>query len=217
MSSGDKPVSPLREAVREIRTRAADRDDVVVELREASRTRLEILLAELEPVIADIPPEMDIFDFAVSSGLQPRLWIDHVAHVALGRDRRTYLFQRDTRAGRVVLAESVATGTIVESVTRYIAERIVERERALDGPPAMGAEPALAEARPAAGEPVQAQERPVSVPPAVAAEPAPSSPAQKFFSGLLLVVSGALAGLAIAALVFWDRVQAYLDGMNWGN
>ncbi|MCO6051081.1 hypothetical protein NGM99_14955 [Mesorhizobium sp. RP14(2022)] len=217
MTSGDKPVSPLREAVREIRTRAADRDDVVVELREASRTRLELLLAELEPIIADIPPEMDIFDFAVSSGLQPRLWIDHVAHVALGRDRRTYLFQRDTRAGRVVLAESAAIPTIVETVTRYIAERIVERERALDGPVVARAEPTVTETRQTVAEPFQTQEPAAPTPAALAAEPVPSSPAQKFFSGLLLIVSGALAGLAIAALVFWDRVQAYLDSMNLGN
>ena len=54
--------------------------------------RLELLAAELAPVFADVPDDVDIFDFAVSSGLQPRLWIDAVSHVAMGRDRRTYRF-----------------------------------------------------------------------------------------------------------------------------
>src|SRR5687767_11906582 len=90
----------LSNAIRDVKNAAADRDDVVVELREATRMRLELLATELQPVFAEVPAEIDIFDFAVSSGLQPRLWIDAVAHVSMGRDRRTYRFVKDTRIGR---------------------------------------------------------------------------------------------------------------------
>ncbi len=126
-------LSRLSEAVREARTAAAERDDVVVEMREAQRTRLELLADELQPVASDVPDGMDGFDFALSSGEQPRLWIDAVAHVSMGRDRRTYRFLRDTRYGRVVLAETTDMTMVAEQVTRYVAERIVEWQRARDG------------------------------------------------------------------------------------
>jgi hypothetical protein len=59
------------------------------------------------------------------------LWIDAIAHVAMGRDRRVYRFVQDTRYGRKVLAESLHIPDIVQAVTKYLAQRLVERERAL--------------------------------------------------------------------------------------
>ena len=122
----------LADAIREVKNAAADREDVVVELREAQKMRLELLAAELAPIFADVPADAG-FDFAISSGTQPRLWIDAVSHVTMGRDRRTYRFLRDTRLGRVVLAESHEIKPVADQVTRYIAERIVERQRMIDG------------------------------------------------------------------------------------
>lgn len=129
------PSRRLTDAIRQAKNAAADRDDVVVDMREASRTRLELLAAELEDVIAEVPAEDPLFDFAISSGLQPRLWIDATAHVAMGRDRRAYRFVRDTRLGRVVLAETHDIKQAADAVTRYVAERIVERERMIAGAP----------------------------------------------------------------------------------
>ena len=134
------PSRKLSDAVRDVKNAFADRDDVVVDMREAHRMRLDLLAAELTPVFADVPADMDNFDFVVSSGLQPRLWIDAVSHVAMGRDRRTYRFLRDTRIGRVVLAESTDMKPVADQVTRYVAERIVERQRMMEG----GVEPAVA-------------------------------------------------------------------------
>lgn len=123
----------LAETIRQVKNAAADRDDVVVDLREQQRTRLELLAEDLKQVFADIPDDDDRFDLVISAGNQPRLWIDSVAHVTMGRDRRTYRFLRDTRLGRVVLAESVEAKPVAEQVTRYIAERIIERQRILEG------------------------------------------------------------------------------------
>ncbi len=149
-----QPPRRLSDAIRQAKNAAADRDDVVVDMREASRTRLELLAAELESVIAEVPAEDPLFDFAISSGLQPRLWIDAIAHVAMGRDRRAYRFVRDTRLGRTVLAESHDIKQVADAVTRYIAERIVERERLIAGSPepVMKSEaPAVGDAAPASG------------------------------------------------------------------
>src|SRR5689334_16602117 len=109
-TSGTHPGQPrpvrLRDALLRARIEAADRTGVVVELRDAEVARLEILNDALDPLFDQIPPRVDIFDRGISQGDTPRLWIDMVAHVEMGRDKRLYRFVQDTRFGRIVLAES---------------------------------------------------------------------------------------------------------------
>ena len=128
--SSTRPVR-LRDALRQARIEAADRTGVVVDLRDAEVARLEILNDALEPLFAQIPEKVDLFDRGISQGDTPRLWIDVVAHVLMGRDKRIYRFVQDTRYGRKVLAESYEVRDLVGAVTRYVARRLVERERAL--------------------------------------------------------------------------------------
>jgi hypothetical protein len=127
--------SPLKEAMHAARIEAAERTSVVVDLRDAEVARLELLNEALDPLFAQIPPEVDLFDRGISRGDTPRLWIDAVAHVAMGRDKRMYRFLHDTRIGRRVLAESHEIADIAKAVTDYLARRLVERERALDEDP----------------------------------------------------------------------------------
>jgi hypothetical protein len=122
---------PLQEALREARIEAAERSAVVVDLRDAEVARLELLNDALDPVFKDIPANADLFDRGISRGDVPRLWIDVIAHVEMGRDKRQYRFVQDTRYGRAVLAESHEMAVIVHAVTRYVARRLIERERAL--------------------------------------------------------------------------------------
>jgi hypothetical protein len=126
-------VRRLSDAMRDVRIAKAERNDVVIDLKDADRARLEILADQLKPVIEDIPPSDDQFEFAISTGLQPRFWVDATSHVMMGRDRRTYRFVRDTRLGRVVLSETADIKEVADRVTNYVAERIVERQRMLDG------------------------------------------------------------------------------------
>jgi len=141
-ASSDLPGRPirLRDALRKARIEAADRTGVVVELRDAEVARLEILNDALDPLFSEIPAGVDLFDRGVSQGDTPRLWIDAVAHVAMGRDKRSYRFVQDTRFGRVVLAESHDVAAIVDAVTDYIARRMIEREHAMVVTPAPAAE-----------------------------------------------------------------------------
>ncbi|MPZ56293.1 MAG: hypothetical protein GEU91_07270 [Rhizobiales bacterium] len=128
----------LKEAVREARIESAERSGVVVDLHDAELARLELLSEALDPLFADIPENVELFDHGISHGDIPRLWIDVVAHVAMGRDKRIYRFVQDTRFGRQVLAESFEPDEIAAAVTRYVARRLVERERALaEGPSAL--------------------------------------------------------------------------------
>src|SRR5476649_1145772 len=121
----------LRDAVREARIEAAERSGVVVDLRDAELARLELLNEALDPLFKEIPADVELFDRGLSRGDVPRLWIDVVAHVEMGRDKRQFRFVQDTRYGRAVLAESHEIADMVHSVTRYVARRLVERDRAL--------------------------------------------------------------------------------------
>lgn len=127
-----EPALSLRDAIRAARVDAAEQAGVVVELRDAELARLAMLNEMLEPVFAEVPPEhADLFDRGLMPGETPRLFVDMVAHVAMARDRRTYRFLQDTRAGRRVLAESANPNEIVDAVTRYVARRLIAREQLL--------------------------------------------------------------------------------------
>lgn len=177
---------PLAATIREVKNALADRDDVVVDIREAQFTRLEMLADELKPVFADVPVEDDWFDLVISSGAQPRLWIDAVAHVTMARDRRTYRFLRDTRLGRVVLAESSDMKPVADQVTRYIAERMIERRRVMEGDTIPLRMPA-AEAAPMPA---------AKLPTRPASEVEAARAGGSFLVGLLVVLLGGLVGVA---------------------
>jgi len=183
----------LADAIREVKNAAADREDVVVDMREAHRMRLELIAAELAPVFAEVPADVDIFDFAISSGLQPRLWIDAVSHVSMGRDRRSYRFVRDTRMGRVVLAESHDMKPVVDQVTRYIAERLIERERQLDGfaMPSVAMLARLPQTDPAGRR---------------------AHTLRAVLSGIGVALAGAVVGVIVSVAVLWDRFVALWGG-----
>lgn len=236
----DRPKTPandrrLADIVREVKIATADRTDVVVDMRDADRARLELLAEEIKPVLADIDASDDRFDFGVSAGLQPRLWIDAVAHVHMGHDRRVFRFVRDTRLGRVILSDTSDMAATADAVSRYIAERVIERERILAGDfetlkdsmagtaaretdeqgPSMP--PATSESV-APAETVADARKVEATPQAAAVETA--APAQQPLpertggAGLVLGASwfilGCVAGAAALVLAFWDRLSAMI-------
>ncbi|MEM5474000.1 hypothetical protein WNZ14_19915 [Hoeflea sp. AS60] len=239
----DRPKTPandrrLSDIVREVKIAAADRTDVVVDMRDADRARLELLADEVRPMLGDIEPSDDRFDFGISTGLQPRLWIDAVAHVHMGHDRRVFRFVRDTRLGRVIMSDTSDMAATADSVGRYIAERVIERERILEGDfeslkaGAAGnavsdeaSEPAPA-AMPRAMNAFSEQEESrqdvaVSQPAQPAASAAPvktpaaSASARTGGAGLVLGASwfilGCVAGAAALVVAFWDRLSAMIS------
>src|SRR5258707_12658814 len=132
---GDARPLRLRDALRQARIEAADRIGVVVDLRDAEVARLEILNEALDPLFLQIPEQIDLFDRGIRHGDAPGLWVEVVAHVMMGRDKRIYRFVQDTRFGRIVIAESHDVAVIVNAVTDYVARRMIEREHALVATP----------------------------------------------------------------------------------
>jgi len=129
--SDEAPAHPLRDAIRRTRVELAEKSSVVVDLRDAELARLELLDEALDPLFRELPPQVELFDRGISQGDTPRLWLDAVAHVEMGRDKRRYRFVLDTRHGRKVLAESTEIPETVEAIAHYVASRVIERERAL--------------------------------------------------------------------------------------
>ncbi|WP_430511532.1 hypothetical protein [Pannonibacter phragmitetus] len=126
-------VRSLRETLRKVRLGEAERADVVIDLQDTERVRLKMLAEELQDVFKEVPEDDDQFSFQIIPGSTPRLWIDVTSHIVVAGDLKTYRFLKDTRLGRLVILETADIDDMADCVTEYIAERIIERERALEG------------------------------------------------------------------------------------
>ena len=188
MDQAGKAQRTLTDAMRSIRIDEAERTGVVVALREADMARLEILHDRLKPVLAEVPQGLDLIDVGITPGATPRLWIDMIAFVEMGRDKRSYRFLQDTRNGRRVMIESDDAGAVADRITAYVARRLIERERLMALPPASaGPAPSLpradlppvftvAGAPPAAETPAEPQAAALAPPAALPNAVAPPPP-----------------------------------------
>lgn len=153
-SSASVPPAPpsLRDALRRARAESAEKSGVLVELRTAEMARLDLLKEALEPVVAQVPEDIDLFETAIMPGEPARLFVDQIGFVEMGHDKRTWRFFQDTRWGRRLIAESDKLPVILPAMTDYIARRMVEREKALasDTTPMAASLPSADMAAPAA-------------------------------------------------------------------
>ncbi|MDF2115941.1 hypothetical protein PY365_10180 [Roseiarcaceae bacterium H3SJ34-1] len=212
----------LKAAIRNARIEQAEQSSVVAELRGAEFARLEMLRDSLEPVLAQVPEDVDLFDTGIVPGDRPRLFIDMIGYIEMGPDRRLYRFIQDTRHGRVTMAESERVDTMVDACTQYIARRLVEREMALASDTLANplfAAPAEAQSsvrvRRAAASAAAA-----SVAPADAAAPAgaPVVERSRFKSGFLNTVMFLvefLGGVALLVLLAGAAYFAWTVVENW--
>ncbi len=205
--SDPERVRTLRAALTVVRTREADQDDIAEELKVSERNRLELLAEKVRPLLDEVDPRDERFDLVLASGTRPRLWIDMTSFVAMGPDRdgnpkRGYRLLRDTRLGRVVVAESTDVDQAADAVAAYMAERIIEREKMMEGDwlaantlPAPNGQPNSEVAQSAAlAEKTAADRRPKR------------RPLHWFVS----IVLGILAGIGVAAIAFYFAVDGAL-------
>lgn len=129
----ERKVLSLSKAMEKNRSAQADRDDVIVEMKHAKLGRLELLAEDLAPVFNELPTDNDQFEFALTNGETPRLWIDMTSFVRMAADGRDYEFVKDTRLGRTILGRTSKRDQIGEIIAAYVAERVLERERMIEG------------------------------------------------------------------------------------
>jgi hypothetical protein len=121
----------LAMAMNQARMDLSDREGVKSEARTYGAARLEALRKKLAPLYAAIPRDVEMFDLGLVAQDKPRLFVDIIAFIEMNRDQTAYRFLQETRAGRVTLAETGDDKVIIDHVTRYVARRLVEREKAL--------------------------------------------------------------------------------------
>ncbi len=179
-ASALRRVVDLKHAIRQVRIARAEQNDVVGDLHAAEQARLELLGEALESVAKEIPPGHDELLLGLLPGRPPRFWVDATSFVMMGRDKRQYRFVKDTRLGRTELAESASLEVIVDAITRYLAERIVEREQVIEAD-------WLTRRRPRPGGPAdrpQQGRRPARSPGGSAGSGSARLPARFFFSAM---------------------------------
>lgn len=176
----------LATAMNEARAELAGREDSARSGRTAVLDRLEALRRRLAPVYAAIPRDVEGFELGLVTPEHPRLFVDMIAWVEAGEQGEGWRFLQETRDGRRVLLETDDDPTLIGEITRYLARRLVARERALSleegvpaaplrrpeptvaPPPAKDERPMLPSADPAAA--IAAEEPTVSIASSPAAE-----------------------------------------------
>lgn len=201
-TSGSTP--DLKAAVRRARMEDAERSSMAVDLRQAEVARLESLNEALAPVFAQLPREAEMFDHGIVPLEKPRLFVDMIAFVEMARDRHTYRFLQENRAGRSLIAESDKITELAEAVTLYLGRRVVEREKAL-------ARDALfqpQEPLPPMPEALPPPRPEASSPASPVAEDAPVQIVQRGYSGIDVFFAFVLGGVFMLALFV---IAAWLD------
>ena len=119
----------LKAALRDARVSEAVHLEAVLNLRDSKSIRLQLLKDDLLPAVAAFPAAGDLFDLALVPGDPPKLWIDLISAVVMEPDHRTYRLTRDRQDDREILFESDDRATMSDFVRRFMAHRLVVRER----------------------------------------------------------------------------------------
>ena len=194
-------VDSLKVAMRRARQDNAERAGVLDDMRIARLGRLELLQEALKPLVAQIPADADIFDMGLMPGATPRLFIDMIGFVEMGRDARMYCLLQDSRHGRVRIAESDDLDTMVDAVTDYVARRLLERDKAL----AADAQRRAASATPLVPSSRRSVRTPGSYTPEAVAAPRPRGPLKWFAVAFAFLIDllGSIAFFTLIAVVGW--------------
>ena len=121
----------LDEAIAEARLNQHARFDAVREYLDSQTLRLEVLRLELADIVRDRREADGFIDLKLVAGDKPRLWIDMTAYVVMEPTPRHFRLVQDRRDSHAILFETDQREKMVSFVTSYIANRLVERDRAL--------------------------------------------------------------------------------------
>ena len=119
----------LTAALREARLAEAAQLDSILALRDARALRLETLRVDLVEQLKNQPQAQALFDLTLLPGDVPKLWIDLISSVVMEPDPSTYRLVQDHENRRTVLFETRDLKQMVQFATKYMAHRMVAREK----------------------------------------------------------------------------------------
>jgi hypothetical protein len=120
---------PFTEALKSARLAEAAQLDALLNVREARSLRLSALRESLLPYLVDHPMAQGFTELALQPGETPRLWIDLISCVVVEPDTRIMRLQQERDGHRDVLHETVDIDEMSRVVLKYIAHRVIARER----------------------------------------------------------------------------------------
>lgn len=121
------------DALRKARLAEAAQLDAFQNVREARALRLAALRESLLPHLKGHPLAEGFSELNIQSGETPRLWIDLISSVVVEPDTRNYRLEQERDGRRELLHETDDLKEMSAAVLRYIAHRVIARERASAG------------------------------------------------------------------------------------
>lgn len=129
------------EALRKARFAEAAQLDALHNVRDARGLRLTALRDSLLPHLKGHPLAEGFAELTMQQGDMPRLWIDLISSVVVEPDTQTYRLVQDVDGNRVLLHETRNLEDMSQAVLRYVAHRVIAREKAAAGQPVRASDP----------------------------------------------------------------------------
>ncbi len=121
------------EALRKARLAEAAQLDALQNVKEARSLRLAALRENLLPHLKGHPLAENFAELNIQPGETPRLWIDLISAVVVEPDTRRYRLEQERNGHRELLHETDNLQEMTQTVLRYIAHRVIAREKAAAG------------------------------------------------------------------------------------
>ncbi len=103
----------------------------VAEQASAAHLRLAQLRDDLLLHVHSHAGARNAFSVSLVSDLSPRLWLDHISYVIMAPSPQSYRLVEDRRDGPHTLFESQDRDAMLDKLISFLANRLIERERAM--------------------------------------------------------------------------------------
>ncbi len=117
------------DALKTARLAEAAHLDALMNVKDARSLRLAALRGLLLPQLAGHHLAQGFTELAIMPGETPRLWIDLISSVVIEPDTRNFRLEQESEGRRDILHETPNLDEMSTVVLKYIAHRVVARER----------------------------------------------------------------------------------------
>lgn len=122
-------VDALTKAMKDARLAEAVQLDAILNARDARILRLGALRDAVLPELQAHEEAKKLFDLNVVEGERPKLWLDLISWIEMEPDPKTYRLVQSRERAEGVLFETADAAEMKRYAIRYMAHRLIERER----------------------------------------------------------------------------------------
>jgi hypothetical protein len=117
------------QALKRARLAEAAHLDALLNVKDARSLRLSALRETLLPKLRGHPLAEGFTELAIQAGETPRLWIDLISSVVVEPDSKNLRLEQDRDGRRDTLHETTDLDEMAAVVLKYIAHRVIAREK----------------------------------------------------------------------------------------